>query len=141
MKNSARNQFKGRVTEVRAGTTNDEIILDIGDGFEIVAGITQASTERLGLKSGVEAVALIKASWIILSDETEYQFSTRNQFKGEVTKLVEGAVNSEVFLKVSPTIEFVAIITNESARKLNLKEGSKISALFKAPHVILATKK
>lgn len=141
MKSSARNQFSGVVTEIRTGSTNDEVILDIGGGYEIVAGITQASTKRLGLKKGAEAVALIKASWIILSDETEYQFSTRNQFEGQITNVVEGAVNSEVFVTVSPEVQFVAIITNKSSEKLAVKEGKRISVLFKAPHVILATKR
>jgi molybdopterin-binding protein len=63
---SARNQLKGRVKDVRLGTVMAEVTLDVG-GQEIVAAITRASAETLGLKAGDEAIAVIKATAVIIA--------------------------------------------------------------------------
>ncbi len=143
MKTTARNQFKGTIEAIQtAGSGNDEIIIDIGCGLEIVAGITQGNTRRLDLSVGQEVVALIKASWILLAvDSDEYEFSTRNQFASTVTAIKAGTSDSEVFLKTDEGIELVAIVTNEGVENMALTIGKPVKALFKAPHVLLAIKK
>jgi len=67
MELSARNQFKGTVKNIVTGGVMAEITLDIGNGQEIVSVITKTSAERLGLKQGVEATALIKSSEVLLA--------------------------------------------------------------------------
>jgi molybdopterin-binding protein len=67
MELSARNQFKGTVKNIVTGGVMAEVTLDIGNGQEIVSVITKASAERLGLKEGVEATALIKSSEVLLA--------------------------------------------------------------------------
>lgn len=143
MKTTARNQFKGTIEAIQsAGSGNDEIIIDIGSGLEIVAGITQGNTRRLDLSVGQEVVAMIKATWIILAvDSDEYEFSTRNQFFTTVTAIKAGAADSEVFLKTEEGVELVAIVTNVGVENMALTVGKSVTALFKAPHVILAIKK
>lgn len=143
MKTTARNQFKGTIEAIQsAGSGNDEIIIDIGHGLEIVAGITQGNTRRLELTAGQEVIALIKASWIILAvDSDDYEFSTRNQFQSTVSAIKTGLVDSEVLLKTDEGIELVAIVTNEGVNNMGLTVGKSVKALFKAPHVILGLKK
>ena len=67
MQISARNQFKGTVTNIITGGVMAEVTLDIGNGQEIVSVITKASVERLGLAQGVEATAIIKSSEVLLA--------------------------------------------------------------------------
>ncbi len=62
---SARNQLKGKVTAVKLGAVMAEVTLQVG-GQEIVAAITRSSAERLGLKVGAEAVAVIKATEVMI---------------------------------------------------------------------------
>lgn len=67
---------------------NDEVELSVEGGLSIVASITQVSTKKLGLKPGVDAIALIKASFVLLMNDAEnYLLSTRNQFAGTVSKV------------------------------------------------------
>lgn len=66
MKTSARNVIKGKVKEVKKGAVNGIVILDIGNGNEIVSTITLDSIENLGLKPGVEACAIIKATSVMM---------------------------------------------------------------------------
>ncbi len=69
MKISARNMLKGRVTEVRPGAVNTEVVLSLAGGAEIVSVITKTSAERLGLAPGAEAYAVIKASNVMIATD------------------------------------------------------------------------
>ena len=65
MKLSARNQLKGRVLEVTKGQTTAHVRIDIG-GAVITASITNEAVDELGLAPGQDAVAVIKASDVIV---------------------------------------------------------------------------
>ncbi len=140
MKTSARNQFVGKVVAVRRGAVNDEIELAIAGGERIVATVTRESTENLGLAPGREAFALVKASSVILMvDGDTARLSTRNRLAGEVARVEPGAVNAEVLVDLPGGGSVAAIVTIESARKLDLKPGRPVTALFKASSVIVGT--
>ncbi|ACL18935.1 molybdopterin-binding protein [Desulfitobacterium sp. LBE] len=68
MKLSARNQLKGKITEVKKGPVSTEVVLDI-NGQSITASITSGSAESLGLKVGDDAIAVIKASSVMIGLE------------------------------------------------------------------------
>ncbi len=63
---SARNQLKGRVIEVRKGTTTSHVRIDIGNGIVITSAITNEAVADLDLKAGDEAWAVIKASDVMI---------------------------------------------------------------------------
>lgn len=65
---SARNILKGTIEQVVTGAVDDEVTIRIGDA-SLVAIITKASAERLGLKEGEEAYAVIKASSVMVGVE------------------------------------------------------------------------
>ncbi len=65
MELSARNQLKGTVTSVKLGAIMAEVVLKVGDN-EVVAAITRSSVERLGLKVGDQATAIIKATEVLI---------------------------------------------------------------------------
>ncbi len=67
------------------------------------------------------------------------KLSARNVLKGTVIKIVPGAVNTEVILKLGEGIEIVSIVSKESVVKLGLKEGGTAYAVIKSSNVILAT--
>jgi molybdopterin-binding protein len=64
--------------------------------------------------------------------------SARNSFKGTVTKINTGAVNTEVIIEITPGVEVAAIITKSSADNLQLVEGGQAIAIVKASDVIVA---
>lgn len=141
MKSSARNQFEGKVTSVLPGPVNAEVELTLSSGDRIVSIVTMGSVKELGLHEGSMATALIKAPWVILmTDDTGLKTSARNHLRGNVTRLVKGAVNTEVTMQTSGGLTVNAIITNESVESLGLDIGTPVSAIVKASHVILATK-
>ena len=67
MKLSARNQIGGQIVEVKKGATTSHIRLDVGNGVVITSSITNEAVEELGLKAGLKARAIIKASDVMIA--------------------------------------------------------------------------
>lgn len=66
MKISARNMLKGKIKQVTPGAVNSEVIIEVTGGVEVVSIITKSSAEKLGLKPGKTAYAIIKASSVMI---------------------------------------------------------------------------
>jgi len=137
MVTSARNQFRGSVTHITPGTVDTEVTLSISRDQSVAAIITQDSLERLDLSVGATAVALVKASSVILSTDTTLATSARNKLTGPIARVVRGAVNCEVTLDLGDGKTVCAVITNVSADELGLGVGQAACAIFKASSVIL----
>lgn len=63
--------------------------------------------------------------------------SARNVFRGIVTGITDGEVNSEVELTLPGGDKIVTIATAASVRRLGLRIGSEAEAWIKAPWVML----
>ena len=64
---SARNQIEGTVVSVEVSGVMAEIVLALPGGQQIVAAITRASAERLGLAVGSTALAVVKSTDVMLA--------------------------------------------------------------------------
>ena len=62
---SARNKFAGKVAAVEKGAVNSVVTLTTSIG-DVTATISNAAVEELGLASGVEAVAVVKATSVMV---------------------------------------------------------------------------
>ena len=67
MKLSARNQIKGKVVGVTKGQTTGHVRIDIGGGVVITSSITNEAIDDLTLAVGDEAIAVIKASDVMVA--------------------------------------------------------------------------
>ncbi len=65
------------------------------------------------------------------------KISARNILKGKVTKIIRGAVNSEVVIELAGGTRLVSIITNQSIENLGLAEGKEAYAIIKASNVMV----
>ncbi|WP_028312722.1 TOBE domain-containing protein [Derxia gummosa] len=134
---SARNAFEGSITSVTPGAVNSELVITTPSGVDIVATVTVASVEALGLAVGRKAVAIVKApSVIVVAGRPGYRFSARNQLRGKVARISAGAVNSEVGIDVGGVL-VQAVITNQAVVDLGLGIGADATAIFKAGSVIV----
>ncbi|THF56896.1 TOBE domain-containing protein [Pseudothauera rhizosphaerae] len=66
VKLSARNILSGTVKAVEIGAVNAEVTIALRGGTEVASIITREAVSDLGLKPGVAATAVIKASHVIL---------------------------------------------------------------------------
>ena len=62
---SARNIFKGTISSIAKGAVNAEVTISLASGAPIVSIVTIGAVERFGLKEGMVASAIIKASTIM----------------------------------------------------------------------------
>ena len=139
MLTSARNHFAGKVSRIKTGSVNDEVQIKLTGGEKLVSIITHESLENLGLKVGTPVVALVKASSVIVAidDDAPLRVSARNRLTGTISRLVKGAVNTEVVIDVKGGNSVAAVITNEAVKSLKLREGAPATAIFKASSVIV----
>lgn len=138
MKISARNAFPGTITAVRDGAVNAEIELSLSHGDKLVAIVTEGSAQSLGLAVGQSATAFVKAPWVVLLEPNSgLKFSARNHLHGEVVQVSNGAVNSEVSVKLRSGTLVYAVVTNDAVQDMGLKVGVPIDVLIKASHILI----
>jgi molybdate transport system regulatory protein len=138
MKISARNQLQGKIESIKTGAVNSEVDLALPGGQKIVAIVTNESASALNLAAGKEAVALVKASSVlVMTDSSGLKLSARNCLAGTVKSLTVGPVNAEATIALPGGTEVHATITQGAANDLGLKDGSAATAVFKASAVIL----
>jgi molybdate transport system regulatory protein len=139
MKTSARNQFAGTITHVHTGTASAEVTLVTSAGQHITAAMTAATAQRLQLKPGQEAIALIKASEVVLvTDFGGYTLADNNQLHGTIARVQKGAVSSLVGITLQGGATVTASVTNDAVEALDLTVGQRATATFKAYAVMLA---
>ena len=66
MKLSARNVLKGTILEISTGAVTSHVRLDVG-GNIVTSSITNEAVKELGLKKGMAAYAVIKASDVMVA--------------------------------------------------------------------------
>jgi molybdate transport system regulatory protein len=136
---SARNQLTATITAIVPGAVNTEVTLALPGGQPLVAVITNASARDLGLAVGGQAVAVIKAPWVIVAaGEGGLRFSARNQLAGTVSAVKAGPVNADVAITLPGGAVVHAVVTQEAVTELGLAPGVPARAIIKASHVVLA---
>jgi len=80
MRISARNQLPGTVVSIEKGAVNGVVKIEVAPGVIITSSITNAAIEELELAEGKKAVAVVKASSVMVG----LQAPTRGEvlFKG-----------------------------------------------------------
>lgn len=146
-KTSARNRFFGQVTRVVGGPVVAEVEVTSLGGFKVYSVVTRESVERLGIEPGVLATADIKAPWVQLSAGPVEPVSTAaNRYPAVVKRIVmapeapdgrPGEVVAEVVAELSDGTRLASVITAQSVRRLDLREGMPVWASFGAFSVIL----
>lgn len=65
------------------------------------------------------------------------KLSARNQLKGTVTAIKEGAVEAQISMDVGGQ-KLTAVVTMDAVQDLGLTVGAPVVAVIKADHVMLA---
>jgi molybdopterin-binding protein len=66
LKLSARNQIAGTIKTVMPGATTSHVTIEVSPTVTITASITNEAVAELGLKPGMQAIAVIKASDVMV---------------------------------------------------------------------------
>lgn len=134
MKLSARNQIKGRITKVQEGAVNGIVTLQYEGGF-LSGTISMNAIRELDLREGKEAVAIIKATEVMVG-LGELVLSARNKINGTISNIQEGAVNDIVTLDIAGGHKISATISRNAVEELKLVPGKEAVAVIKATSVM-----
>lgn len=134
MKLSARNQIRGKITAVNEGIVNALVSLE-ANGVTITGNITVASVHDLGLAVGKDAIAVIKATEVMIGLE-KCKLTARNQIPGKIVSIQEGAVNAIVKLEIAGGNIITATISIASVKELGLAVGQDAYAVIKGTSVM-----
>ena len=132
---SARNQLEGIVSKVQDGAVNGIVMIDV-NGTPVTATISMGSIENLGIKPGIKAVAVIKATEVMIG-KGELCLSARNQFPGKIISVEEGAVNGIVRIEVLGGNIMTSTISMAAIKELGLEPGVEAKAVVKATSVMV----
>lgn len=135
---SARNIFSGQVASLSLGPVSAEVEITTPGGDRLIATITRASSESLGLAVGVPVQAIVKASSVMLMTEASgLRLSARNCLAGTVSEVTLGQVSAEVRLTLAGGATVCASITREAVGALGLKAGVAATVVIKASSVLV----
>jgi molybdate transport system regulatory protein len=139
MKTTARNQFVGTIRAVDIGPVGAQATVALSGGMDITATLTSNAAKRLKLQRGQDAIAIVKASEVVLViDFDGYTLSARNQLPGTISRIDPGAVSALVALTLPGGTAVTASVTNDAVASLALAVGTPATAVFKAYSVMLA---
>jgi len=66
------------------------------------------------------------------------KLSARNQFKGKVVAVEEGAITAKVTVEVQMPVKVTAVITKDSVEELGIKVGDEVAAIVKSTEIMIA---
>jgi len=137
-KTSARNTFFGKIGAIRKGDIQSRVELVTVGGDVLSTVITNNSLKHMGLKLGSLVTAEVKAPWVILQKGQTAPLSTaENLFQGSVHQIVRGKLTTEFIVRIKDGTEVCSLVTEESRRKLDLKEADEVWVIFNSFAVIL----
>ena len=107
-------------------------------GEQVLSGLTAMQAEHAEFVSrlGENVHQLGDLSRFLQS--TTLKTSARNQYRGKVSKITAGGVNTEVEIALNDALSIVAIITNDSSARMELAVNSEVIALIKSSWVMLS---
>ncbi len=137
-KTSARNTFFGKISTIRKGDIQSQVELVTIGGDVVTTVITNNSLNRLGIKVGSLITAEVKAPWVILQKaDTKPLCTAENMFHGKVTHILRGKLTTEFTVRIQDGTDLCSLVTEESRRKLGIKEKDDVWVVFNSFAVIL----
>lgn len=137
MQISARNQLQGRVLSLHTGEVSGRVVLELKSKERITANITKDAVENLGLREGMDAVAIFKSSSVLVAKEENLRLSAQNSLSGPIIQITTGEVNVEVIARIGQDETIAAVITKGACDELDLQVGNRVTMLVKSSSVMV----
>jgi molybdate transport system regulatory protein len=133
LRTSMRNQFPCTVGSIRPHQGQVRVQLLLADGAALHARITRESVQLLGLQSGLDVLALCKATAVQVAQHIAPS-PTRNVLAGTVTRASRAAGGGEVGLRLGSGVQLVGF----AAAGHGLKAGQAAMAAVDESGVVIA---
>ena len=104
-------------------------------GEEVFAGLKALQAEHSEFVSRLGEVVQDISDLSRFIRNTNLRTSARNQFRGQIVKVIPGTVNVKVVLAISDSIQITSSITHDSFDRMELEIGGEVIALIKSSWV------
>lgn len=139
---SARNVLPARIRALRDDGMTSRLDLELGGGEVLVATVAKSSVLELGLRAADEVLAMVKAPWLtVVVGDAASGLSSPNALVGEVTRVLPGAVNAELWMRTRGGNELVAILPRDAVHECGLQAGSTATAVISPADVVIGRSK
>lgn len=167
LQTSARNRFEGTVTDIVSDGINDRIQLRLDDAATLTATLTHASTERLLLSVGRQALAFIKAQAVHIDLDPDLgpdpatgprnraaasrarpagaaaagvrAHPAENCWTGRISDHVEDEIRDEITLQITPRLHVTGLAARDAGGGAAPVAGTLARASFHARDVLIGT--
>ena len=136
MQISARNQIGTEVVSVESKDVKAKIRLRFKGGQEISSIITKEAVEGLHLEQNQTVVAIFKSSAVLLN-RTKDTNSDENRLHGIVNNIDNDGKSAKVTVNIGHHDTIISIVPTEVLERMQLFEGSSVSALIKANDIMI----
>lgn len=134
LRTSMRNQFPCRVDKLEVKGQTVRVFLRLADGTAlVVARITKASAELLGLQVGLAVVALCKATAVVVTLQRVSR-ADGQCLSGQAMRISRGASGDEVSLLLDAGLQLVGF----AAPRSGIKAKTAVSAQIDEAAVVIA---
>jgi len=89
------------------------------------------------IKLNTKVILSVKPTNIAITKDATTKTSHANQLKVKIIQIANGKLLSNIRLELFDGVTIESIITKESAQRLNLKDGEKVTALIKASDIFI----
>jgi len=129
----AHQRFVVRVTHRREPPCHSIVIVLISEIRRLYEEWIGYPTVSGALLAGTESLTIARNPILEERHETE-----RSQYSsGKILAVTKGSTTAHVILELAPGLTITSSITNEAVDDLGLKVGDAVSAVIKAPDVII----
>ena len=132
LRTSMRNQFPARIVKMKMGSALVRIILKIDETHLLRASVTKESAQLLGLREGLDVLALTKATGVNITADfptTDVISDKRreNQLVGEIVRSDRASHGGECSLRLPSGLIVVGFAKGNHGLHLNQKAVASIS--------------
>ncbi|MDO5538171.1 MAG: TOBE domain-containing protein [Desulfovibrionaceae bacterium] len=128
-RSSARNAFTGNVTRLETGPVSALVEITTLQGMKVHTLITIESVQRLNIHPGQLLNTTVKAPFVMLARPGGGCDGT-NRFRGRVSAINRGAVESSVVVDVAEGASLCSILSTDELELLGLSVGDEAEAFF-----------
>lgn len=140
LQTSARNQFFGTLIEYDSQSIQQNIKILLTNSNTIInASLTKQSIQRLQLTAGKEVLILLKAPAIKLLPPQTVILAADNSVTGTVVDIEKDDKDSELKVKLEDGLLLCSIMSNQAIADQKIEIGNKVTAVFAANQIIVAT--
>lgn len=129
-------RLRGIITSIKNIEENYEISIELKNGQTLTSIENSNFVVKRNLQVNDELNFLIETNNVVLTKENQNN-SARNKLFGEIISIHDDKINANITIDCGENDIIHSKITTSSCKKLDLLEGDKIYASFKAYNIII----